>query len=146
MCIPWLEYIYHSRLHSSANTMQMHHVFINMKTSILFWVFSVIRTRCIWRHPHSDTKHIELSYVSFYVWNDNSRIPTGQQKSENFDLGQGILKFTNKSAKSEERWTCYQYEGLIPHVDHQCHDVAAQSPTRTARKSRNVFLYYADIL
>ena len=57
-------------------------------------------------------------------------------------MGQEILKFTKMSGKSQEK---YQYEGLIPNFDGQCHDVVAQSPSRWQEMQGNAETYFYSI-
>ena len=52
-------------------------------------------------------------------------------------MGQEMLKFMKKSGRSQEKWSRYQYEALIPNYDCQCHDVIAQSFSRGQEMQEN---------
>ena len=61
---------------------------------------------------------------------EKGKILKSQKKSVNFDVGHEMLKFMKMPGKSQEKWSIYQYEALIPNYDCQCHDVVAQSFSR----------------
>ena len=58
---------------------------------------------------------------------------------------QEILKFTKKSGKSQEKWSSYQYEGLISNFHCQCHDVVAQSHSCQQQMQENQETFFHNI-